>query len=93
MKQVTIVRKNDKQLSLEEMQSLVGGRIERHPEKVVIDESEYEVIVNEEGLIDKLPLNAEMNNNFGLFIFGNAILIEGGLKWKKEWLDLLQDKY
>ena len=80
MKQVIIVRKNDKQLSLEEMQSLVGGRIERHPEKVVIDKSEYEVIVNEEGLIDKLPLNAEMNNNFGLFIFGNAILIEGGLK-------------
>jgi len=77
---ITIVRKNDKQLDLKEMQKIVGGRIERHPERVHINNLTFEVIVNEEGLIDNLPINTKMNDSFGLTIFGNAILIEGGLR-------------
>ena len=61
------------------MQSIVGGRIERYPAKVKIDERSYEVIVNEEGLIEGLPINQEMLEKYAIPVCGNAILIEGGL--------------
>ena len=34
---ITIIEKNDKQLGLKEMQSIVGGLIQVHPEKVKIN--------------------------------------------------------
>ena len=77
---ITIIPKGCKQPDLKQMQTLVDGRIERHPESVVIDNSSYDVIVNEEGLINNLPINEQMFEDYGLTIFGNAVLIEGGLK-------------
>ena len=77
---ITIIQKSGKQPDLKQMQTLVDGRIERHPESVVINNSSYDVIVNEEGLINNLPLNEQMFEDYGLTIFGNAVLIEGGLK-------------
>jgi len=77
---ITIIQKSGKQPDLKQMQTLVDGRIERHPERVVIDNSSYDVIVNEEGLINNLPINEQMFEDYGLTIFGNAVLIEGGLK-------------
>ena len=77
---ITIIQKTGKQPDLKQMQTLVDGRIERHPERVVIDNSSYDVIVNEEGLINNLPINEQMFEDYGLTIFGNAVLIEGGLK-------------
>lgn len=77
---ITIVSENDKQLSLKEMQSIVGGYIERYPNNVEIDGKSYDVIVNEEGLINNLPINEDLLDKFGITICGNAILIEGGLK-------------
>jgi hypothetical protein len=75
---IKIIGKNDKQ-SLKEMQSIVGGYIERHPKNVEIDGKSYDVIVNEEGIINKLPINKDMLDRFGITVCGNAILIEGGL--------------
>lgn len=77
---ITIIQKSGKQPNLKQMQTLVDGKIERHPERVVIDNSSYDVIVNEEGLINNLPINVQMYEDYGLTIFGNAILIEGGLR-------------
>tara|TARA_R110002074_G_scaffold208994_1_gene377961 strand:- start:532 stop:768 length:237 start_codon:yes stop_codon:yes gene_type:complete len=77
---ITIIQKSGKQPDLKQMQTLVDGRIERHPERVVIDNSSYDVIVNEEGLINNLPINEQMFEDYGLTIFGNAILLEGGLR-------------
>ncbi len=77
---IKIVDKNDKQLTLKEMQSIVGGYIERHPDNVEIDGKSYEVIVNEEGLINNLPMNEYMLVKFGITVFGSAILIEDGLR-------------
>jgi hypothetical protein len=77
---ITIIQKSGKQPNLKQMQTLVDGRIERHPERVVIDNSSYDVIVNEEGLINNLPINEQLFEDYGLTIFGNAILIEGGLR-------------
>mgnify|MGYP003138199664 CR=1 FL=1 len=77
---IKIVNKEDKKkLNLKEMQSMVGGYIERHPKKVEINGKSYDVIVNEEGIINGLPINKNMLDRFGITVCGNAILIEGGL--------------
>ena len=77
---IKIINKDDTQMNLDEMQEYVGGLIENFPQKVTMNGKEYGIIVNESGLIDGLPVNEFMADMFGVPIFGNAILIEGGLK-------------
>lgn len=77
---IKIINKDDTQMNLDEMQEYVGGLIENFPQKVIMNDREYGIVVNESGLIDRLPVNEFMSDMFGLIIFGNAILIEGGLK-------------
>jgi len=67
--------------TLEEMQEFVGGRIEL----VYVDNGHF--VVNEEGLLDGLPINLEASLEFwGLVnwdtapaLVGDVIFIEGGL--------------
>ena len=77
---ITIIEKNDKQLGLKEMQSIVGGLIQVHPEKVKINNKHFEVIVNEEGWVNELPFNQMLSEMFDIEVAGTAILLEGGLK-------------
>jgi len=77
---IKIINKDDTQMNLDEMQEYVGGLIENFPQKVIMNGKEYGIVVNESGLIDRLPVNEFMSDMFGFIIFGNAILIEGGLK-------------
>ncbi len=77
---ITIIEKNDKQLDLKEMQSIVGGLIQVHPEKVKINNKHFEVIVNEEGWVNELPFNQMLSEMFDIEVAGTAILLEGGLK-------------
>jgi len=77
---ITIIEKNDKQLDLKEMQKIVGGLIQVHPEKVKINNKHFEVIVNEEGWINELPFNQMLSEMFDIEVAGTAILLEGGLK-------------
>lgn len=77
---ITIIEKNDKQLDLKEMQSIVGGLIQVHPEKVKISNKHFEVIVNEEGWVNELPFNQMLSEMFDIEVAGTAILLEGGLK-------------
>ena len=67
------------------MQEFVGGYIERYPAKVCFstqlhETRECEVLCNEEGLIDGLPINEMMEGIYDIKICGNIILLEGGLK-------------
>jgi len=77
---ITIIEKNDKQLNLKEMQKIVGGLIQVHPEKVKINNKHFEVIVNEEGWVNELPFNQMLSEMFDIEVAGTAILLEGGLK-------------
>ena len=61
---ITIIEKNDKQLDLKEMQKIVGGLIQVHPEKVKINNKHFEVIVNEEGWVNELPFNQMLSEMF-----------------------------
>tara|TARA_B110000305_G_C19396470_1_gene617725 strand:+ start:529 stop:771 length:243 start_codon:yes stop_codon:yes gene_type:complete len=80
MLMITIIEKNDKQLDLKEMQKIVGGLIQVHPEKVKINNKHFEVIVNEEGWVNELPFNQMLSEMFDIEVAGTAILLEGGLK-------------
>mgnify|MGYP003644137826 FL=1 len=77
---ITIIEKNDKQLDLKEMQKIVGGLIQVHPEKVKINNKHFDVIVNEEGWVNELPFNQMLSEMFDIEVAGTAILLEGGLK-------------
>ncbi len=56
-------------LTLKEMQGKVGGLIE-----VVYLEDGTKMVVNEEGLIDGLPINSEASIIANRIIVGNAII-------------------
>jgi len=77
---ITIIEKNDKQLDLKEMQKIVGGLIQVHPEKVKINNKSFDVIVNEEGWVNELPFNQMLSEMFDIEVAGTVILLEGGLK-------------
>ena len=77
---ITIIEKNDKQLDLKEMQGVVGGSIQVHPEKVKINNKIFELIVNEEGWVNELPFNQMLFEMFDIEVAGTVILLEGGLK-------------
>ena len=42
--------------------------------------ADCEIIVNDSGLIDGLPINTQIQRIFGVDVFGTVILLEGGLK-------------
>jgi len=77
---ITIIEKNDKQLDLKEMQGVVGGSIQVHPEIVRINNKIFDLIVNEEGWVNELPFNQMLYDMFNIEVAGTVILLEGGLK-------------
>lgn len=83
------VKRETARPSLEEMQAFVGGRIEL----VYLSNGDH-LVINEEGLLDGLPINQKATNTWwndlgldgsGIDIqrvpplVGNVILVEGGL--------------
>lgn len=79
-----VVKACGSKLSLEDMQGLVGGYIEHVGIHVTIDGVLYKhLIVNEEGKLDGLPVNAkatEIVNFIGIadIIVGDVIFMEPG---------------
>jgi len=65
MEEITI----DKQNSLEQMQKIVGGYIE-----VVPVAGGKTLVVNEEGLLQQLPINYKASALYNCTIVGNVIL-------------------
>lgn len=68
----------DRQPTLSEAQEIVGGLVEmvRSPTK-----PDWQILVNEEGLLDGLPFNAEATELCGTGIVGPAIVLKGEAKW------------
>ena len=64
--------------SLEEAQKIVGGYVEmvRSP-----THRDWQILVNEEGLLLDLPFNAEATDLCGTGIVGPAIVLKGDAKW------------
>ena len=87
MTKLKIVREGDTKPTLEEMQAFVGGRIEI----VYLSDGDH-LVINEEGLLDGLPVNLDATTLWWLDIgeevvkenslpplVGDVLLIEGGL--------------
>ncbi len=68
----------DQKPSLEEAQGLVGGLVEmvRSP-----THQDWQILVNEEGLLDGLPFNEEATKICGTGIVGPAIVLKGNARW------------
>jgi len=60
---------------LDELQSGVDGYIEYYP----TNNKKYKIIVNEEGLLMRLPLNKLASNIFGIHAVGNVLIIPNRL--------------
>ena len=69
----------DRQPTLEEAQSAVGGLAER----VFLSNGDH-LLVNEEGLLLGLPVNIEATLVAGMPIVGNALLLKGKARWIDE---------
>ena len=72
----------DRQPTLEEAQKIVGGLVEmvRSP-----SEPDWQILVNEEGLLDGLPFNKEATELCGTGIVGHAIILKGDAKWTQKY--------
>ena len=57
--------RNGKDFSLEELQEIVGGQVEIIP---------LFMVVNEEGLLERLQINQQATNIYGTLIVGDALL-------------------
>jgi hypothetical protein len=68
----------DQKPSLEEAQGLVGGLVEmvRSP-----THQDWQILVNEEGLLEGLPFNEEATKICGTGIVGPAIVLKGNARW------------
>ena len=68
----------DKKPTLEEAQKIVGGLVEMVHSPT---EPEWQILVNEEGLLLDLPYNQEATELCGTGIVGHAIILKGDAKW------------
>ena len=68
----------DRAPTLEEAQRLVGGFVElvRSPEH-----RDWQILVNEEGLLNGLPFNEEATKICGTGIVGDAVILKGDARW------------
>ena len=68
----------DKKPTLKEAQKIVGGLVEMvHSHK----QPDWQILVNEEGLLRDLPYNQEATELCGTGIVGHAIILKGDAKW------------
>ena len=68
----------DNQPTLQEAQKIVGGLVEMvHSPK----QPEWQILVNEEGLLRGLPHNKEATELCGTGIVGPAIILKGDAVW------------
>jgi hypothetical protein len=68
----------DNQPTLQEAQKIVGGLVEMVHSP---SEPDWQILVNEEGLLEGLPFNAEATKLCGTGIVGPAIVLKGDAKW------------
>ena len=66
----------DQQPTLEHAQKIVGGYVE-----MVYLRNGDQMLVNEEGLIHRLPVNERASILSGKLIVGNALVLKGTARW------------
>jgi hypothetical protein len=68
----------DRRPSLQEAQELVGGLVQmvRSP-----THQDWQILVNEEGLLEGLPFNDEATKLCGTGIVGDAVVLKGEARW------------
>lgn len=74
----TFLPSKGKRLSLEEVQGLVGGFVERL--KVPASGGSV-LLVDEEGILKELPLNPQASELVQRPIYGDALLVPRGMGW------------
>lgn len=74
-KMITVFK--DKSPSLKEVQTLVGGYVER----IMIPNSRDQMYVDENGLYKDLSLNIEASKLVGSPIVGHAVILKGEAIW------------
>ena len=72
---VKIIKPSGEKFKLKELQEEVHGYIEYYPTK----NNKYKVIVNEEGLLMRLPMNKLSSNVFGIHAVGNVLIVPNKL--------------
>jgi hypothetical protein len=68
---VNIIKPKASKFSLAELQNLVQGYIEIYP----TNNKKYHVLVNEEGLLMRLPFNELSSKIYGIHAVGNVLLV------------------
>ena len=66
-----VIKPEGEKFKLKELQKEVQGYIEYYP----VNNHKYKVIVNEEGLLMRLPMNRLSSNMFGIHAVGNVLVI------------------
>ena len=72
---IKLVHPKKDKFSLKELQEVVEGYIEYYP----TNNKKYKVIVNEEGLLKRLPLNKLSSSIFGIHAVGNVLIVPNKL--------------
>jgi DNA-directed RNA polymerase subunit RPC12/RpoP len=72
---VKFLKPEGNKFTLKELQSKVEGYIEYYP----TSNKKYKIIVNEEGLLMRLPLNKFASSFFGIHAVGNVLIIPNKL--------------
>lgn len=78
-RQVISFHERDERPTLEEAQAIVGGYVEM---VVPSYNPHLQLLVNEEGLLMRLPVNMEATCLAGRMIVGKAIVLTGEARWK-----------
>lgn len=69
----------DERPTLEQAQAIVGGYVEMI---VPAHNPHIQLLVNEEGLLMRLPVNMQASRLAGRMIVGKAILLSGKARWQ-----------
>lgn len=69
--QIKIIKPKEDRFSLQELQGLVDGYIEYYPS----NNKKYAIIVNEEGLLMRLPFNHLSSRIYGIHAVGNVLIV------------------
>lgn len=64
--------------TLEACQRVVGGYVEM----VTLDNGKRQMLVNEEGLLQSLPVNRIASAIAGKHIVGDVVILSGSARWK-----------
>jgi len=70
-----VLSRSEEKPTLEQAQSIVGGYVE------MVNRGDYQILVNEEGMLQDLPLNEKASDMFGMPLYGPVLILEDKARW------------